>query len=930
MAGVTTTQPVPDLETLIERSADATAARLAVRRLVEASPELLEVLRAEPMLRAGVVAIACASRSLTSGLIANSDLLTPLLDADDLAREDGVEALQRSWDTEPQRDDVDPALRRWKQRRLLRIAARDLLGLADLPAVGRELAALAEVCLGAALAAANPEVPIAIIGMGKLGGRELNYASDVDVIFVHDGDREAAERALRKLLSTMTTQTADGIVFRTDTNLRPEGRSGALSRTLESYAAYHAGWGQTWERQALIKARPVAGDPALGAAFTELIEPLVWPEILDPGAVVEIRAMKARSEASVAREGTAGRELKRGPGGIRDIEFAVQLLQLVHGRHDDAVRSPSTIDALTALAADGYIASSDADRLTDAYCFLRTVEHRLQLYDEQQTHELPTDKDTLVRLARVLGYRDTPSMSALEGFEQDHRGHQATVRSIHERLFFAPLLDSLAGVGSLSTEAIEERLRAFGYRDLERTRAAVLELSVGMNRRSQLMRQLLPLILEWLSDTPDPDLGLLQLRLLAAGNTRSEVLATAFRDAPGAAERTCRVLGSSRVIGDALRRQPDFVETLGDDQALASAKTRDELVAGALDTLTWRGTDEQRREGLRRFKRRELLRIGARDLLDFAAVDVVQEELTWLAEACLEAALQSLEAPLPFAVVGMGRLGGAELSYASDVDVMFVYEGSSPDDFNVAESLAERLIGEIGATTTEGTTFRIDTRLRPEGNQGALARTIDGLARYYERWSQTWERQALAKARIVAGDPVLGTQFLELARETTYGAPFTDAEVREVRRMKARIERERIPPGEDPQFHLKLGRGSLSDVEFTVQLLQLLHGTEEPAVRVSSTLGALDALRRRGFVDVDDADALEASFRFCARARNANFLQTGRTRDSLPTDRLEIERLGRLLGYVHQPHTALRDDYRRVTRRARRVVDRVFYGLDTR
>ncbi len=916
------------LETLVERSADVTTARVAVARLVEGHPDVAHELASAPLVRTGVVALACASRSLTSAFIADPTLLDPLRDADGFVREQTVDAFQASWErSRPDGDgDVGAGLRRWKRREILRIAARDLLGTADLPAVGRELAALAEVCLGAALVAAAPAVPLAVIGMGKLGGRELNYASDIDVMFVHEGDRVTAEQAARRVLAIMATPTADGIVFRTDANLRPEGRSGALSRTIESYAAYHADWGQTWERQALIKARPVAGDASLGAAFVELTRPLVWPDLLDPGAVVEIRAMKARSEELTARAGAGAHELKRSPGGIRDIEFAVQLLQLVHGRHDDGVRSASTIDALGQLADGGYVDLPDAERLVDAYCFLRTVEHRIQLYDEQQTHTIPSEVDAKRRLARVLGFRDTPEADAVERFDKERRAHQATVRSIHEHLFFAPILESLAGVGSLTPEAVEERLIAFGFRDIERTRAAVRELATGLNRRSMLMQQLLPLILEWLSGTPDPDLGLLQLRLLGEGGPRAASLAAAFRDSPGAAERTCRLLGSSRVLGDALRRQPEFVEVLGDDEDLARPRTRADLVTVALDTLEWRGDDEQRRRGLRRFKRRELLRIGARDLLDFAPVDVVQQELTGLAEACLEGALHGLQPALPFAVIGMGRLGGAELSYASDIDVMFVYEGSTPSDFRAAESVAERLVEEIGATTTEGQTFRIDTRLRPEGNQGALARSLEGYARYYERWSQTWERQALAKARIVAGDAALGMRFLELARTKVYDTPFTEDEAREVRRMKARIERERIPPGEDPQFHLKLGRGSLSDVEFTAQLLQLLHGGAHPNVRVSGTLDALHELQAIGALDRDDADALEASFRFCTRARNARYLQTGQPRDSLPTDRLDIERLGRLLGYVHEPHSALRDDYRRVTRRARRVVERVFYG----
>jgi glutamate-ammonia-ligase adenylyltransferase len=761
--------------------------------------------------------------------------------------------------------------------------------------------------------------------MGKLGGRELNYASDIDVLFVHDGDADAAERAARALLATLSEPTEDGIVFRTDANLRPEGRQGPLTRTLASYRAYYDDWARTWEFQALVKARPVAGDLELGARFMAVATPRVWPERLDPEAIREIRAMKERAEEITERKGIADRELKRGRGGIRDIEFAVQLLQLVHGREDQTVRSPTTLDALHDLADGGYVERNDADRLDRAYRFLRTVEHRLQLHDEQQTHLIPSDEQARIRLARVLDYRDGPERTALQRFEAEHRDHQRAVRSIHERLFFAPLLDTLAGTGPLSPEAAEERLAAFGFTDVERTRAAVRELAAGLTRRSRVMRELLPVILGWLSDTPDPDLGLLQLRRLAEGPARSASLAVTFRDHPGAAERACHLLGSSRVVGDALRRQPEFVDVLDDDDELAMEAIRADLVRDAIETLEWRGDEEQRREGLRRFKRRELLRIATRDLLGYARLEATERELTNLAEACLEGALASLRPPMPFAVIGLGRLGGAELSYASDIDVMFVYEGQGADDFHHAEQVAARLVQEIGATTAEGQTFRIDARLRPEGNQGPLARSIDGFRQYYAQWGLTWERQALTKARFVAGDPALGARFAQLAAEFTYGRPMSDDDVREIRRMKARIERERIPPGEDPQFHLKLGRGSLSDVEFTVQLLQLVHGGTHADVRIPGTIAALERLQSRDLLHADDVQVLEEAYRFCERARNARYLQTAQPSDALPTDGAELERLALLLGYVHRPQSVLRDDYRRVTRRARRVVERIFY-----
>ena len=908
-------------------SADPMSGRVALARLVEAHPALADELATSTQLASALVAVSVASHSLFAVLERDKDAIAMLGDSrlrapvtlDDCLVEGGALLAH---------DDPQAALRRWKHRQIVHIAGRDLLGVADLRTVGTELAIVAQASLGVALSIAAPEVPMAVIGVGKLGGSELNYASDVDVLFVHDGESGEAERAARAVLRVMTEPSADGIVFRTDADLRPEGRAGPLSRTIDAYAAYWERWAQTWELQSLIKARPVSGSAELGAAFINRAEPFVWPDVLDPAAVHEVRSMKARTEEMLTRKGLETRELKRGYGGIRDIEFAAQLLQLVHGRHDRSIRARSTLDALAQLAAGGYVTVDDAQRLEEAYIWLRTVEHRLQLVDEHQTHTLPAEPEARTHLARVLGFRDRPGATALEQFDIAHQRRQAIVRTIHEKLFFAPLLDTLAGVGALSMDAAQERLTAFGFRDVDQTRAALRELTAGLTRRSRVMQQLLPAILGWLSDAPDPDLGLLALRRLTEGYNRSSTLARRFRESPIAAERTCRVLGSSRVLGTALYRQPDFVDTLADDATLRTEASRDALIDEALDTLDWREDDATRRSGLRRFKRRHLLRIGARDVLGFASLDTAGRELSNLADACVGTALNSIEPALPFAVIGLGRLGGEELSYASDIDVIFVYDGETAADFDTAERIATQLVRAIGDSTSEGRTFRVDTRLRPEGNQGPLARSLGGYQAYLSRYAQTWELQALTKARCVAGDATVAARYVELAHLFVYRDPFPEEWRREVRRMKARIESERIPPGEDPQFHLKLGRGSLSDIEFTVQLEQLAHGGAHPEVRRPSTLRALDALVALEVISPEDAEALRESFVLCERARNYRYLLTGSPSDALPGDGDEAEKLARLLGYTHRPQQSLREDYRRVTRRARAIVERIFYARE--
>jgi glutamate-ammonia-ligase adenylyltransferase len=928
MTGPEAVLGAPGVASALAQSADPLGARAVLTRLLEEQPGLADELREDPRVRDALIVLACASRSLSAAVAHDTSLLDPVRDPDAFAAERSLTEYEASLEREAIAD--PDGLRTWKRREYLRIASRDLLGAADLPAVGRELAALAQACLGRALVITAPETRLAVIGMGKLGGHELNYASDVDVLFVHDGDSTAADHAARRFLAVMAEPTPAGIVFRTDADLRPEGRAGPLTRSLASYEAWYERWARTWEFQALIKARPVAGDAELGASFAKLVEPFVWPERLAPDAVRSVRAMKARAEGETHRRGLDDRELKRGRGGIRDIEFAVQLLQLVHGRHDRTIRSANTLDALAQLVAAGYVDRADADPFDAAYRFLRTVEHRLQIWDEQQTHTLPTDANARTRLARVLGYRDRGARSAAEQLDAEHRAHQARVRTTHEKLFFGPLLETLAGrAGPLSTDAAEERLRAFGFLDLNATRAALDELTRGFSRTSRLLEQLLPVLLEWCSASPDPDLALLQLRRLAEGPARASSLATVFRDSPGAAQRTCRILGSSRMLGDALRHQPEFVRTLGDDARLGEERTREQAVEEGIATVEWRAADANaRRGGLRRFKRRELLRVASRDLLGFAGLVTTGRDLSTVAEACLEAALVGIAPQVPFAVVGMGRFGGCDLSYASDLDVLFVYEGDGPADFHEAERVAEQLLKEIGEHTAEGRIFAIDAALRPEGKQGSLTRPLDGYRTYWERWGLTWEFQALIKARPVAGDVALGRRFRELAAPFVYRDGFGDDEMQEVRRMKVRIEQERIPPGDDPQFHLKLGRGSLSDIEFTVQLLQLLHGAAHESLRTPETMTALEALVAVGLVDPDDAAALRESYELCSEARNARFLVTGSERESLPTDQAEAEHVARLIGYVDRPQASLRDDYRRVTRHARQVVERLFYGRD--
>ncbi len=813
----------------------------------------------------------------------------------------------------------------WVKEALVAVAAADLSGEIDMPEAGLRISAIADTAARRVVdeVVADIDSTLAVIAMGKWGGRELNYASDIDLVFVHDGPEADALAASTRIVANLARRGDGGQAFRVDTDLRPEGTSGPLSRSLASYRAYWERWAETWELQALLKARFVAGDPAVGEAFIAATLDFVFPEQLGADAVRSIRSMKQRAEDVLDGSVT---ELKRGVGGIRDVEFAVQLLQLVHGRADPTLRTQSTLQALECLAHGGYVLSEDADALADAYRWLRDAEHRVQLYDLRQTHSLPQAEEDRERVARAMGYRDASAAPALASFEADLTTKRSEVRSIHERLFHRPVLDALAEskAASMSAAAATRRLEAFGFLDTDATRVAVAELTSGLSRRSSLMRHMLPLIMEWLSLAPDPDLGLSQLRLLLGETADTGSIVATLRDDPAAAERLCRVLGTSRLVGRLVDRLPPLVPTLGDDAELVAWPTRSELVEEGRTRVLVPGDSAA---ALHRFHAEHLLRIAVSDVAGLIDEIEVGRRLSTLSDATVEAAVLAATRELGIeprlCIVAMGKWGGGELTYSSDLDAIVV----TPDvgDTEAAIAVIERVIATLGGPATGFPSLELDLELRPEGRKGALVRSLAAFEAYWQQWADTWELQAMLRARPGAGDLELGRRLVGIS--TGYVYSDRPGREQEIRGIKARVEKERIPIGEDPDFHLKLGKGSLADVEWTVQLLQMRHGIEYPAVRGASTLDALHSLVEADLLDRGDQEILTEAYRFCSRVRNRLFLWAGRGRDSLPDEPVDATRLARSLGYTRSPRTALRQDYRRVTRRARRVVEHRFYGI---
>ncbi|BDZ53189.1 glutamate-ammonia-ligase adenylyltransferase [Agromyces marinus] len=717
-------------------------------------------------------------------------------------------------------------------------------GLADLAGAAIEAALVLSRRL-AARGAGEPAAPgrfpaaevdatrLAVIGMGKAGARELNYVSDVDVIFVAESaDDEtvptsrALEVATRLAMTAMRAIGEPGIeppLWEVDPNLRPEGKDGALVRTLESHLQYYDRWAKSWEFQALLKARPLAGDPELGDRYAAGVAPKVWASSSRDGFVESVQRMRERVTEHIPDD-EVDVQLKLGPGGLRDIEFTVQLLQLVHGAADDSIRQGGTMRALAALAERGYVGREECAEFSHDYRVLRVLEHRLQLLRLRRTHLMPTDDAARRVLARASGLgRSAAELTTL------WQSVRRRVRGLHERLFYRPLLSAVAalpadGLG-LTSEQAGARLAAIGFTDPRGALAHIAALTAGVSRRATIQRHLMPVLISWFAEGADPDYGLLSFRRISDTLGTTHWYLRLLRDSSDAAMRLTRVLSGSRFVGGLLERTPEAVAWLEDQADLRPRSLTGLREEG--DAVLARHTDlDAAAKVLRAMRRREVLRLAIAGMLDVCTVEELGHALSDLTEAHLESLVRAIRRDddgIEFAVVGMGRFGGRELGFGSDTDILYVYRPVTAEP-DAAHTRALKIVSELVRLTEDALLpFDLDPGLRPEGRNGVVARSLDAYRAYYARWSLTWEAQALLRARGVAGDRSLIRDFTDLADEVRYPAAIADQDVREVKRIKARVENERLPQGADPTRHLKLGRGSLSDVEWYVQLIQLQH-----------------------------------------------------------------------------------------------------------
>ena len=990
-----------DLLSALSRAANPDLALRQLHRMTESErragdPALLAALHADPGLRRRLFAVLGASSALGDHLVANPDQWATLATGKDGVAP-GAEGLLDPTGWKPGGPELPAvaALRRAYRLALLRIAAADLTGGQALEQTMGALSALADATLSTAYDIAVGEQPagtdpprLAVVAMGKCGGNELNYVSDVDVIFVAAGDEDLTAATT---IATRLIHICGLVAWPVDAALRPEGSRGPLVRTLASHLAYYRRWARTWEFQALLKARPAAGDLDLAREWIDELSPLVWHAAERPQAVEDVRSMRRKIIENVpTRE--VEREIKRGPGGLRDIEFAVQLLQLVHGRGDESLRAPGTVPALRALVAGGYVRRADGEALLRGYRFLRAVEHRLQLQSLRRTHTVPADAAGLRWLAHSLGYVALPGRDAVEAFRADWVTHATDVRRLHVKLLYRPLLESVARVPAerlrMTPEAARNRLEILGFADPVGALRHLEALTGGVTRTAAIQRTLLPVLLLDFADAPEPDRGLLNYRQVSDKLGSTPWYLRLLRDEGPVARRLARTLSLSRYAVDLLARDPEALRLLANDSELTPRNADvfcQGFVAAAGRHLSGQGPrpadPTEAIRAVRALRRRELPRLACADLLrragslaptapeqpfrpgpalldgdtlpagypdpegarvpdgatvlggPIAASEVVSvgSAISAVTDATLAAALQvarATQTPLPglrFAIIGMGRLGGYEMNYLSDADVLFVYD-SAPEVPESAASAAAHAIAEelrrlLGMPAPDPP-LGVDADLRPEGRQGPLVRSLAAYQQYYARWSKIWEAQALLRARWVCGDADLGADFEVVANPVRYPEQgLTREQIIEIRRIKVRVENERLPRGADPATHTKLGRGGLADVEWAVQLTQLRHAGTVSALRGTRTLDALAAARDAGFIDPSDAAAMAAGWTLAAQVRNALMLVRGRAGDQLPRHGMELAGVVRLLG-GGDPGEFL-DDYLRTARRCRSAVERV-------
>ncbi|WP_421776985.1 bifunctional [glutamine synthetase] adenylyltransferase/[glutamine synthetase]-adenylyl-L-tyrosine phosphorylase [Gardnerella sp. KA00243] len=851
------------------------------------------------------------------------------------------------------------------------------------PDISRKLSDAADAVLEAALSISRGQVTgssacrFAIIAMGKLGAQEINYVSDIDLIYVvepadlsNKQNQDAALRVgvsmamvLQKVCQSVVMGSVEPPLWQIDTALRPEGKDGPLVRRLDSHREYYEKWASSWEFQALLKSRPAAGDTDLGKAYRDMVEPFIWKASGREHFVADCQHMRQRVESLIPAS-QRDLDMKLGKGGLRDVEFTVQMLQLVHGSEDESLRVRDTISALQALAQGGYVSRSQAALLTEHYRFERVLEHRQQMWSMHRTHLFPdlgaqgnggldrartisteqlNNNEQICRLARAVRLRPEELVARFDKARRE-------IRHLHKDIYYRPMLPINAQTDAdpivLSPEAARARFASIGFADARAAQLHVEALTEGLSRAAKIHRILLPAVLKWLGEGQNPDMGLLAWRRLAERFGGKSTYLGFLRDSPSAAQRLCHVLADSRYLGDAMMQSMQSITWLGDDEAL-SARDRASLdMQTSAMVARYASNIADFAQSLRALRRQEIERVALAWMCGLIDDDTSMLAMSDVFDAILDATLQwsmreavsvmNLNAPqAEIAIIALGRYGGREVNFCSDADIMVIYKPVGEDcDLNAAHRFAQKTVDILrnilqGPLTLEPK-IMVDLDLRPEGKDGPLVRSLESCEKYYRQWASTWEHQALLRARFAAGSKELADALLNgVVNELRYAAnPLSESQLAEIRKLKARMEAERLPRGVSRDRHLKLGRGGLSDVEWTVQLMQLQYASKHESLRVVGTMQALKALQSEHFISDEDAEVLSRCWHMCSAVRNANFLWSGSMAraDIIPTDSYSLGGIATYLGYESNQGRVFENDLLATMRQCREIMSRLFYG----
>lgn len=897
--------------------------------------------------------------------------------------------------------ELQQQLRQYKSSQVLRIGSRDLCGLSSLEEVMAELSSLAAACLQRAYEVCGQllqgeygqplEVTdegqtrlaeMTVLGMGKFGGNELNFSSDIDLIYCYssnNGETEGGRRQEKislhryfvKLAEMMTRAlhqvTENGFVFRVDTRLRPDGNNGDLAISLNGAETYYESWGQSWERAAMIKARPVAGSIPLGKDLLKRLKPFIYRRYLDFGMIEDIKIMKQKINASLSREQEGERNLKLGRGGIREIEFFIQAQQLVNAGRKPQLQYRNSLRMLNLLAEDGLISSEDQKTLADAYRFLREVEHRIQIVEEQQTHTLPQDERSLAILARRCGF------VTLADFSTVLESHRQQVSARFNDLFHSDedveqdvrpdvvfIFDS-----DSEPDLVKDLLEEKGFNNPEAAYDSLMMLYGGephkrMTRRMRrCMEKLMPQLMVELLDSPNPDQALNNLEAFLHGIQARNSYFSLLVENPAIVKLLIALFGSSQLLSRIFIQRPELLDTMVSRTYAVVAKSQQQLRDELADQLNLAEDYELKLDGLRRFRNEEFLRIALNDLHGQMRQGEGTQQLSWLAEICLEQACCMARQELAvrfgaafsvdpqsgekvetaFSIIGMGKLGGLELNYHSDLDIIFIYESDGATEA-VAETsekrfrsisnqeyfakMAQRIITTLSLATREGYVYQIDTRLRPSGNQGPLVTSLDAFERYHESSAQPWERQAMTKARSVCGPPKFVERVQEAIVRLTFDRPLPENLQAEIYRLRGRMEKE-IAREKKDLVNIKTGRGGMVDVEFITQYLQLLHAGNVDALRIQNTVNLLGCMAEHELLPKEDAEQLIDGYKYLRRLENKLRLLHDQSINEFSSFDKGFRRIARSLGYGGsgiKPEYEFLEEYRQVTEGIRQLLEK--------